>query len=249
MVADVVTDYWSLGAEVDDLGDAVLVHRPGLPRSTFLHRLRPRGVEELDSALDAARTIAQVPQIVLDPDTPPFVEAELVVRGWRVDTSVQLVLPPRVPGPAPDGPVRPAADADRDTLRALFRADHLETDRRSGRAPRSEERTDATVEERWALGPSVHWFVADDGEGPVGFFASWAGGARGTGVVEDLFVREDRRGRGYARALIGAAVADARVGGAGPVVIGADPSDTPMTWYARLGFRPTVILRSLTPPT
>ncbi|GAA4791923.1 hypothetical protein GCM10023200_28990 [Actinomycetospora chlora] len=250
VIADAVTDYWTLGATVTDLGDAVLVHRDGLPTSTFLHRLRPASSRELDGVLEAAAGVAgeDVARIVLDPDAPPFVEAELRVRGWAVDHAVQLVLPVGVDVPGlPDGPVRPAVEADRPALRALFRADHVEEDERGRRPARSEERTDAIVAERWSLGPAVRWFVVDEGDGPVGFFASW-GGARGVGVVEDLFVRADRRGRGYARALIATAVAAARADGAEEVVIGADPTDTPQRLYARLGFRPALVLRAATAP-
>jgi GNAT superfamily N-acetyltransferase len=249
VIADAVTDYWTLGATATDLGDAILVRRSGLPASTFLHRLRPASARELDGVLDAARaaTGESVRQIVLDPGAPPFVEAELRVRGWTVDHAVQLVLPVGADLPvAADAPVRPAVEADRPTLRALFRADHVEEDERVGRPHRSEARTDAIMAERWSLGPAVRWFVVDEGDGAVGFFASWGGGARGIGVVEDLFVRADRRGRGHARALIATAVAAARADGAGEIVIGADPTDTPQRLYARLGFRPALVLRVAT---
>ena len=46
--------------------------------------------------------------------------------------------------------------------------------------------------------------------------------------------------RGLATALIAYCVSDARVR-AGPVIIGADPNDTPKLMYASMGFRPLYI--------
>lgn len=62
-------------------------------------------------------------------------------------------------------------------------------------------------------------------------------------MVEDLFTHPDYRHRGIATALIARGVADARARGAGPVIIGADPTDTPMRMYAALGFRPIIVVR------
>ena len=53
-----------------------------------------------------------------------------------------------------------------------------------------------------------------------------------------LFEKLDNLRRGIATALIAHAVGDARNRGAGPVLIGADPDDTPKHMYAAMGFRP-----------
>jgi hypothetical protein len=50
-----------------------------------------------------------------------------------------------------------------------------------------------------------------------------------------------RSHRGLATALIHPCVADARSKGAGPVVIAADPTDTPKHMYAAMGFRPVAV--------
>lgn len=61
----------------------------------------------------------------------------------------------------------------------------------------------------------------------------------------------DYRKRGVATALIHHCVSQCRAKGAGPVVIVADPTDTPKNIYARMGFRPVAIqskyLKRLTP--
>ncbi len=59
-----------------------------------------------------------------------------------------------------------------------------------------------------------------------------------------MFTHPDFRHRGLATALIDHCVADRRAHGAGPVVIVADPTDTPKRMYAALGFRPVAIKRS-----
>ena len=77
-------------------------------------------------------------------------------------------------------------------------------------------------------------------ERPVAYFNSWHG-VDGVGQVEDLFTHPDFRNRGLAAALVHHCVADARMKGAGPLVIVADPADTPKNLYDRLGFRPVAL--------
>ena len=59
-----------------------------------------------------------------------------------------------------------------------------------------------------------------------------------------MFTRAKFRHRGVATALIHRCVADCRAQGAGPVIIIADPDDTPKDMYTAMGFRPLVVLRS-----
>ncbi len=74
----------------------------------------------------------------------------------------------------------------------------------------------------------------------MAYFNSWAG-VDGVGQVEDLFTHPDFRHRGLATALIHHCVAECRRGGAGPVIIVAEPTDTPKQMYAAMGFRPAAI--------
>lgn len=251
--------FWALGAERVDLTTATLVCRPGPvdPAVTFLHWVRPRRPGDLDADLDAARARlgAPCPRVFLDAATPAWVEAALIARDWTVESMLFGVLDgSREPalawaaGPAP----RAATDADWPVLRALFRADHEEEDRRAGRPLRSAARTDAVVDARRALPEPVRYFVLEtDGE-ITGFVAGWPGDG-GPGLVEDLYVTPADRGRHGARALLQRAVAWARDAGAGPggtrpVAIGADPADTVKHLYRRLGFAPTAMLRAAHPP-
>jgi GNAT superfamily N-acetyltransferase len=59
----------------------------------------------------------------------------------------------------------------------------------------------------------------------------------GTAQLEDVYAVPEARGRGFARALIIRAVALAREGDHGLVIIVADDEDWPKRLYERLGFR------------
>lgn len=110
---------------------------------------------------------------------------------------------------------------------------------RTGRPPQEE-----VGRRMWAARkrkqPPVQYWLACDGERAVGYFNSWEG-VGGVGQVEDLFTLPEYRKRGVATALIHHCVAQCRGKGAGPVVIAADPTDTPKHIYARMGFRPVAI--------
>jgi predicted GNAT family acetyltransferase len=88
--------------------------------------------------------------------------------------------------------------------------------------------------------PPVQYWLAYLKGRPVAYFNSWQG-VEGVGQVEDLFTHPDSRHQSLATALIHHCVADCRRKGAGPVVIVADPADTPKQIYAALGFRPVTV--------
>jgi predicted N-acetyltransferase YhbS len=67
--------------------------------------------------------------------------------------------------------------------------------------------------------------------------------------VEDLFVDEAYRHRGLATSLIHHCVRKRREAGAGPVVIVADPTDTPKRMYAAMGFAPVAVSRGYWKPS
>jgi ribosomal protein S18 acetylase RimI-like enzyme len=64
-------------------------------------------------------------------------------------------------------------------------------------------------------------------------------------VLDDLWIEPGLRGRGLARRLLGAALADMVRSGAQAVIVESDPAGAPtMAFYGRLGFHPkgTVLL-------
>ena len=65
-------------------------------------------------------------------------------------------------------------------------------------------------------------------------------------MVTDVGTRMAHRGRGLARAVIAAAIADARRWGADLIVVGADADDWPQVMYSALGFEPVGLQVALT---
>jgi GNAT superfamily N-acetyltransferase len=241
---DVIERFWVLGGERFDLGTAALVrHRDGHPLGTFLSAVRADSVEGTDALLARADELVDggCRHVRMDADTPPAVEAALVMAGWTPEHQLQLVLPADLAVEPARHPPRPVRDDDWPQIEALFRLDHLEEDARAGRPARPTAATAAAIALRRALTPAVGYFAVERAGELVAVIAAWAGD--GTGVIEDVFVRADARGAGVATDLLRFAVGHARTAGAGPVMIGADPDDTVKQLYARFGFRPTAVTR------
>src|SRR5688572_21504161 len=94
------------------------------------------------------------------------------------------------------------------------------------------EVSDEMFESKRSKSPELRYFLLSEDGSDRAFVSGWTA-ANGVGVVEDLFTDTAYRHRGFATALIDAAVRDVRERGAGPVLIGADPADTPKRMYAR----------------
>jgi GNAT superfamily N-acetyltransferase len=184
----------------------------------------------------------------VDPGTPTAFEARLLLDGYAEETEVQLLLTGDLRADAPPVAIRPVGGpADWASLARLTRRDHEESAARDGRTPWADSVTTAMVATKRAKAPALRFFLASaDGE-DCAFFSSWPGiDGVGIGKVEDLFTAPEHRHKGIATALIAHAVADARERGAGPVLIGAVPTDTPKTMYAAMGFAPICAIRSYT---
>lgn len=180
--------------------------------------------------------------VITVPFVDPVFQARLVEADYRAEAVWQGLLTGPLQGPPPrDCDIRPVhADEDWGHLDRLVRADHVETDVRTGRSVFTPEVTAQMQETRRMCRDAVHFFLAWDGDEPVAYFSSWPG-VGGVGMVEDLFTLPSHRGQGYARALIHHCVADARARGAEQVLIGAFPDDTPKNAYAAMGFESTCL--------
>jgi GNAT superfamily N-acetyltransferase len=95
----------------------------------------------------------------------------------------------------------------------------------------------------------IRFFVARDAGKPVGLISLTTGfstyRAGPFGLLEDLFVAPDRRGRGVGRRLIEAATDQARRAGCRSLLAGCGAGDVSM--WEHLGFRPigTLVSRDL----
>lgn len=183
-------------------------------------------------------------QFRVDFTTPPAFEARLALEGFERDETLVMLLEGELNGAAKPCEIRTVeSEADWNAYTALHDIDWREYRERMPGGPDGFDETTAAqmMRSRRSISPPVrHWLACVDGE-PRAYLSSW-GGVDGVGI-EDLFTHPDFRRRGLAWALIHHCVAEARKEDAGPVVIGADTTDTPKRMYAALGFRPVAVKR------
>ena len=219
---------------------------PDVYDANFASGVRAQSSEDIDALLaDADRVFSQkgFRQFVLGPETPPVFEARLDLLGYRDKPTLELLLEDELRATPKPFEIRPVgSDADWASLARLQRLDDLDGAVREQREPWSKEVSAQLSAARRAKAPELRFFLARVDGVDCAFFSSWPG-RNGLGKVEDLFTLPEFRRRGIATALIARTVADARERGAGPVVIGADPGDTPKALYAMLGFRPVCLSR------
>jgi GNAT superfamily N-acetyltransferase len=245
-VYETLEGYYELGCEVRDEPLARFVRNVDAPRIydvNFAAFVRAGTRDEIASVLDRADELFDgLPHRVFHIDlwTPPAFEAQLVLDGFEFEDELQLLLEGDL-GVSRDLPAIEIrlveSDDDWSTVRRLARLDHEEQARRQVHPLWDEEVTSEMVATKRAKAPALRFWLARTPEADCAFLSSWPG-ANGVGKVEDLFTHPDFRHRGIASALIVHCVRDVRERGAGPVLIGALPNDTPMRMYAAMGFRP-----------
>ncbi len=169
-----------------------------------------------------------------------------MLEGYERSDSLVMLLEGELQGRPRRHDVRPVED---DTAwkayKALHDLDWREYKERmpGGAGGYDEETASQMMQSRRSKSPPVRVWMAYVDAGPRAYLSSWAG-ADGVGQVEDVFTHPDCRRQGLATALIHHGVAEARREGAGPVVICADPADTPKQMYAAMGFRPVATKRN-----
>jgi GNAT superfamily N-acetyltransferase len=174
--------------------------------------------------------------------TPPEFEARLLLDGFTMRDNLVSVLDGHLIGERRPFEIRQVeSNEDWRLFEALHALDWRETRERLGQ----EELPDvgiAMVRTRRAKCPPSRYYLGYIAEAPRGYFSTLPG-IDGMAQVEDLFVDPAYRHRGLATALIHHCVRACREAGAGPVVIVADPTDTPKRMYAAMGFRPVAVKR------
>nr|WP_281372202.1 DUF952 domain-containing protein [Modestobacter versicolor] len=222
-----------------DVPGAIAVHDPAFPHSRDDNRLLVTGDLDVDAieALTArqaadggwpARTAT-----LLHPGAGP-VAAALARRGWDVSSAV--VLAHRGPFPAAaDGPAEVVPQAavhplwDRSWRQELTGTGPL-LDEVVGQLVGREHRNDRVVQ---VVDLAVR---ADVGAGPEVVAALQLRVDGATASVESVLTDPRARRRGYADALLGAALARAGAAGCDLVVLEAAEEDWPRHWYSRRGF-------------
>lgn len=244
-ICETVAGFLELGNETFDAEGARFVRNRATPRrydANHVGRIRcePAHIDALLARADPEYAGYDYRRFDTDPLTPPALVARLVLEGYVPAPEIHLLLEGELRTHPQPCDIRPIdGDAAWDAYARLEALDWQESTARQGRPFEPDILGESTASKR-AKAPDVRYWLAYAEGVPVAYCCSWPD-ADGVGMVEDLFTRADYRHRGIATALIARCVDDARARGAGPVVIGADPTDTPMRMYAALGFRPLVV--------
>ena len=174
--------------------------------------------------------------------TPAAFEARLMLDGYSISQNLVMQLEGDPTGPVTHHDIRQVVEQDDwkalDTLNEL---DWREDARKNGKEYAADMAREWSHQRHIQSPPIKYWMGYVDGE-PRAYCSSWTG-VDGIGEVEDVFTHPEFRHRGLATALIHHGVADLRAQGVGPVIISADPDDSPKQMYAALGFRPLVVSR------
>jgi ribosomal protein S18 acetylase RimI-like enzyme len=243
---DVNQAWLALGKEAFEAEGALFIRNrahPSVRDANHVAAVTASTPEAIDRLLARVeREFAGFPHRAFQVDfrTPPEFVARLALDGYIHNDALVMLLEGELQGSAGRHDIRRVADdpgweAYR-TLHAIDWRDYRERLRLDEEADAGRQMFET---HRMKSPPVRSWLAYVDGE-PHAFLSSWEG-PDGVGQVENLFTHPDHRHRGLATALIHHAVADARAHGAGPVVIVADPTDTPKQIYARMGFRPVAV--------
>ena len=251
LAADVNAANFMLGNEVFEAAGATFVRSTDTPHIydanhvTKVHARTPAEIDDLLAAIDREFQHAGHRRFDVDHRTPPELVARLAQEGgYERDDALILLLEGELQGSAPPCDIRPMlTDADWETYWELMLQDWNEHQARLKRNV-SEEIARQMWRAKKRKQPPVQYWLAYEGERAVAYFNSWEG-VDGIGQVEDLFTHPDYRKRGIATALLHHCIAQSRAYGAGPVVIVADPTDTPKNIYARMGWRPVAMVSHL----
>lgn len=241
------TANFMLGNETFELMGATFVRNattPSIYDANHITGARPRTPEEIEAflvAVDREYPASTHRRFDVDYRTPPEFSARLALEDFERNDGLIFVLQGELIGVPQHSDIRPVeSDADWEAFWELMLVEWREHHERTKR-PASDEVAREMWTSRRRKQPPVQYFVAYIKEKPVAYFNSWAGVAS-VGQVEDLFVLPAWRKKGVATALIHHCVTDARTKGAGPVVIAADPTETPKQIYAGMGWRPVALL-------
>lgn len=246
-VADARRHYFTAGNEVTETSSGVLVRNRDFPtvRDANFIAVSAGGASEVLAWAEGAFSDSPHQAFKLDPFSHPSLEATLI--AWQYVGGIdllELVLEGSLQAGRAEVPIRPVAtEADWSSLRRLALRNYEGQTDTSGRPVVTVDLGEALFGAKRAKAPAVQYFLAEADGVDVAFVSSFADPG-GVGIVEDLFTLPGHRHRGIATALIGAAIDHARERGAGPILIGADPADTPKAMYRALGFEPICVQRA-----
>lgn len=172
----------------------------------------------------------------------PFV-ARLALEGFEEQPAViQMALQGRVRAQPATNLRLVETEDDWSVLADLVARDHDEGLRTGGRSITSDV-TDGIVAGYRAKVPSCRFFLATSDDDAVAY-GSFAAGASGAGIIEDLFTLPQHRGHGIASGMIAAFADWLQAEGSSIVFLGALVGERARHLYAKLGFRPVMLTRT-----
>jgi len=239
---------YALGNECFDASGARFIRNretPAVRDANHVSHVTARtaaGIDELLARVEREYAHAPARAYHCDFTTPPEFEARLLLDGFVMRDNLVSVLEGALIGEAKLFDVRAVeSDGDWRMFDGLHALDWRESRERLGQAELPEVGAAMARTRRAKCPPSRYYLGFVDGS-PRGYFSTLPGNGD-MAQVEDLFVDPAFRHRGLATTLIHHCVRACRAAGAGPVVIVADPTDTPKHMYAAMGFRPVAVKR------
>jgi GNAT superfamily N-acetyltransferase len=222
---------WAGGTAVLDSGN------PDTWDLNFLRLERPwegDGATFVETVEEAARALGMGTPIVTIPseEEAQRLRPALAEAGYMREGFVYMALRRPVGGAALGVDVRELSFGEARPHRRV----HLSVPWRSGDESPYPTLVDQLLEleERGGTVVDDRWFAVADGDALVAMCRLLSRDS--IGQVEDVSTLPDHRGRGYARAVIGAAVAASQAAGHSLTFISAHEDDWPRDFYGRLGF-------------
>jgi len=151
--------------------------------------------------------------------------------GWEVERTRYMVWR----GEAAAAPAQPAREVPLAEIEALRRRLIAEEAVPTG-VPEPQATVDQlfAIDQRYGAAGGDRWFTAPAAGEPRSCCRLLSDGR--IGQVEDVGTRTDSRERGYAKAIVQAAVAAAQADRNAPIFLTAEAADWPQLMYAKLGF-------------
>ena len=219
----------------EPFGGGVALFTPSLPQVWDLNFLRlertggspAAALAETADRLQGGAGLRHRRVVVLDEREGERLVPGFRGLGWKAERSLTMVAGLEAVRP-------PAATVEEVALERLhyLRAE-LAREAPGGRTPAVVEQLLGAAARHARAGNARHFAVVSGGR-PVAAADLYSDGR--TAQIEDVASLEEFRGRGYASAIVGRAVAAARETGHDLVFLLADADDWPHELYARLGF-------------
>jgi len=231
----------TLADEIRPVPGGIVLRSHSMPLVRGLNQLRITGRADVTEGLRLAdEHLGDLPYrhvVVEDGPTAALMETVVSARAWRTERQVLMAFDPMSNVPVVDA--APVGELNDHEMAALMR--HWAIEEYAGITEERLGQIDAFHRRAGRLWNERPFGVRYGDRAPVAVTKLRTRGS--TAWVEDVYTLPVARRHGYARALVGHAVATARSATPRLTFLTADQDDWPQHLYARLGFRPVGSLR------